>query len=173
MSQAVWYHCMFNVRYHKQCDTIACSTYDVTSHVISLHSQYTISQTRYCGYEVMISGIENRWIYVTVSTAVTLQWGTIPNTNCGSFTLDSNFSLIKFYPVHICALASLYQTNTNKCTHTLSNHQFINTFAASYLNTQGLNNWCLKSPASTLVDLTFQSRALRSFSLNQLRNLSL
>ena len=50
---------------------------------------------------------------------------------------------------------------------------YINTFAASYLNTQGLNNSCLKSPASTLVDLTFQSRALRSFSLNQLRNLSL
>ena len=49
----------------------------------------------------------------------------------------------------------------------------INTFAASYLNTQGLNNSCLKSPASTLVDLTFQSRALRSFILNQLRNLSL
>ena len=49
----------------------------------------------------------------------------------------------------------------------------INTFAASYLNTQGFNNSCLKSPASTLVDLTFQSRALRSFSLNQLRNLSL
>ena len=49
----------------------------------------------------------------------------------------------------------------------------INTFAASYLNTQGLNNSCLKSPASTLVDLTFQSRALRSFSLNQLCNLSL
>ena len=48
-----------------------------------------------------------------------------------------------------------------------------NTFAASYLNTQGLNNSCLKSPASTLVDLTFQSRKLRSFSLNQLRNLSL
>ena len=49
----------------------------------------------------------------------------------------------------------------------------LNTFAASYLNTQGLNNSCLKSPASTLVDITFQSRALRSFSLNQLRNLSL
>ena len=49
----------------------------------------------------------------------------------------------------------------------------INTFAASYLNTQGLNNSRLKSPASTLVDLTFQSRALRSFSLNQLRKLSL
>ena len=52
-------------------------------------------------------------------------------------------------------------------------HSDINTFAASYLNTQGLNNSHLKSPASTLVDLTFQSRALRSFSLNQLRNLSL
>ena len=49
----------------------------------------------------------------------------------------------------------------------------INTFAASYLNNQGLNNSYLKSPASTLVDLTFQSRALHSFSLNQLRNLSL
>ena len=35
------------------------------------------------------------------------------------------------------------------------------------------NNSCLKCPTSTLVDLTFQSRALRSFSLNQLRNLSL
>ena len=50
---------------------------------------------------------------------------------------------------------------------------YFNTFAASYLNTQGLNNSCLKSPASTLVDLTFQSRTLRSFSLNQLCNLSL
>ena len=49
----------------------------------------------------------------------------------------------------------------------------VSTFAASYLNTQGLNNSYLKSPASTLVDPTFQSRALRSFSLNQLRNLSL
>ena len=37
--------------------------------------------------------------------------------------------------------------------------QILNTFAASYLNTQGLNNSYLKSPASTLVDLTFQSRA--------------
>jgi len=45
----------------------------------------------------------------------------------------------------------------------------INTLAASYLNTHVLNNSCLKSPASTLVDLAFQSRALRSFSINQLR----
>jgi len=38
----------------------------------------------------------------------------------------------------------------------------LNTFAASYLKSQGLNNSRLKSSASTLVDLTFQSHALRS-----------
>ena len=79
-----------------------------------------------------------------------------------------------------------FRRNFNKCTtaelkNSLSyvtwdlvfERDNVNTFAASYLNTQGLNNSCFKSPASTLVDLTFQSRALRSFSLNQLRNLSL
>ena len=71
---------------------------------------------------------------------------------------------------------SLYKHKIEACSR---NHCYrtqaisINTFAASYLNTQGLNNSCLKSTESTLVDLTFQSRALRSFSLNQLRNLSL
>ena len=48
----------------------------------------------------------------------------------------------------------------------------INTFTA-IVDFSRFNNSCLKSPASTLIDLTFQSRALRSFSLNQLRNLSL
>jgi len=48
----------------------------------------------------------------------------------------------------------------------------INTFTA-IVDLSRFNNSCLKSPASNLVDLTFQSRALRSFSLNQLRNLSL
>ena len=48
----------------------------------------------------------------------------------------------------------------------------INTFTA-IVDLSRFNNSCLKSPASTLVDLTFQSRALRSFSLNQLCNLSL
>ena len=48
----------------------------------------------------------------------------------------------------------------------------VNTFTA-IVNLSRFNNSCLKSPTSTLVDLTFQSRALRSFSLNQLRNLSL
>ena len=47
-----------------------------------------------------------------------------------------------------------------------------NTFTA-IVDLSRFNNSCLKSPASTLVDLTSQSRALRSFSLNQLRNLSL
>ena len=72
-----------------------------------------------------------------------------------------------------------YKTGYLQCTlisYLMGSHKTyinVNTFAASYLNTQGLNNSCLKSPASTLVDLTFQSRALRSFSLKQLRNLSL
>ena len=48
----------------------------------------------------------------------------------------------------------------------------VNTFTA-IVNLSQFNNSYLKSPTSTLVDLTFQSRALRSFSLNQLRNLSL
>ena len=44
-------------------------------------------------------------------------------------------------------------------------HDF-NTFTAIvYLSR--FNNSCLKSPASTLVDLIFQLRVLRSFSLNQ------
>ena len=47
-----------------------------------------------------------------------------------------------------------------------------NTFTA-IVDLSRFNNSCLKSPGSTLVDLTFQSRALSSFSLNQLRNLSL
>ena len=48
----------------------------------------------------------------------------------------------------------------------------INTFTA-IIDLSRFNNSYLKSPASTLADLTFQSRALRSFSLNQLCNLSL
>ena len=51
-------------------------------------------------------------------------------------------------------------------------HYLVNTFTA-IVDLSRFNNSCLKSPASTLVDLTFQLRALRSFSLNQLRNLSL
>ena len=66
-----------------------------------------------------------------------------------------------------------YSVTQDKSLNRNDIYKVINTFAASYLNTHGLNNSCLKSPASTLVDLTFQSRALRSFSLNQLRNLSL
>ena len=49
---------------------------------------------------------------------------------------------------------------------------YLNTFTA-IVDLSRFNNSCLKSPASTLVDLTFQSRTLRSFILNQLRNLSL
>ena len=48
----------------------------------------------------------------------------------------------------------------------------VNTFTA-IVDLSRFNNSCLKSPASTLVDLTFQSRARRYLSLNQLRILSL
>jgi hypothetical protein len=48
----------------------------------------------------------------------------------------------------------------------------INTFTAK-IDHSRFNNSCLKLPALTIVDLTFQSRVLRSFSLNQLRDLSL
>ena len=54
----------------------------------------------------------------------------------------------------------------------LHSQTLLNTFTA-IVDLSRFNNSCLKSPASTLVDLTFQSHALRSFSLNQLRNLSL
>jgi len=48
----------------------------------------------------------------------------------------------------------------------------VNTFTA-IVDLSRFNNSCLKSPASILVNLSFQSRTLRSFSLNQLRDLSL
>ena len=60
----------------------------------------------------------------------------------------------------------------NHCCRESSKVLNINTFIA-IVDLSRFNNSCLKSPASTLVNLTFQSRALRSFSLNQLRNLSL
>ena len=61
----------------------------------------------------------------------------------------------------------------NHCTFYISRcSHCINTFTA-LVDLSRFNNSCLKSPVSTLVDLTFQSRALCSFSLNQLRNLSL
>ena len=66
-----------------------------------------------------------------------------------------------------------YISNAGRIFEFKNQKKSLYTFAASYLKNQGLNNSCLKSPASTLVDLTFQSRALHSFSLNQLRNLSL
>ena len=65
-----------------------------------------------------------------------------------------------FYVLNIA-----YSKSTMEMSH-------LNTFTA-IVDLSRFNNSCLKSPASTLVDLTFQSRALRSFSLNQLRNLSL
>ena len=86
------------------------------------------------------------------------------------FQIHANNQLYALFYVFIYFI-SLHVSSTTVFIIGWSN--CINTFTASYLNTQGLNNSCLKSPVSTLVDLTFQSRTLRSFSLNQLRNLSL
>jgi len=66
----------------------------------------------------------------------------------------------------------LVKNSTFFRTNLLSIITSLNTFTA-IVDLSRFNNSCLKSLASTLVDLTFQSRALRSFSLNQLRNLSL
>ena len=72
-------------------------------------------------------------------------------------------------PAHLILLDLITQIILGEvyCSITL-----LNTFTA-IVDLSRFKNSCLKSPASTLVDLTFQSRALRSFSLNQLRNLSL
>ena len=59
--------------------------------------------------------------------------------------------MIHEYPVFLTELNDI--TLLLNCILIILNLSVINTFAASYLNTQGLNNSCLKSPASTLVDL--------------------
>ena len=71
--------------------------------------------------------------------------------------------LIKFYS------HQLMHFFIHQCISLLS---YINTFTAID-DLSRFNNSRLKLPASTLVDLTFQPRTLRSFSLNQLRDLSL
>ena len=89
--------------------------------------------------------------------------------------VKENYHIKWSYNLFIKVLSQTYCSNLLfEQAFVVRSHSAVNTFTASYLNTQGLNNSCLKSPASTLVDhVTFQSRALRSFSLNQLRNLSL
>ena len=79
-----------------------------------------------------------------------------------------NDSLINFIQFVTFLIRVIYCSEMYKCLHEL----YINTFT-TIVDLSRFNNSCLKSPASTLVDLTFQSRAIRSFSLNQLRNLSL
>lgn len=76
----IYYTITFEINIYGMPESVDC---DVTCSVISLHVQYTMSQTKYCGYEVMISCTENRWIYVAVLTTVILQWGTNSNIYCG------------------------------------------------------------------------------------------
>ena len=121
----------------------------------------------------------NSWIFsiTNIMTTITvnvvnvvlitiLKYGVSPNLSCEMKGTEYLSLTVSYKYCFLCRNnSSLKVTSMNNCN--------LNTFAASYLNTQGLNNSCLKSPASTLVDLTFQSRARRYFSWNQLRNLSL
>ena len=69
----------------------------------------------------------------------------------------------------------VYTLRIANLTSQQSNYSTLNTFTA-IVDLSRFNNSCLKSPASILVDLSrsnFSIAALRSFSLNQLRNLSL
>ena len=88
---------------------------------------------------------------------------------------DFYLSLFPSFYVQVFLLDSLLSNAFNPCSPSHGERSIslgINTFTA-IVDLSRFNNSCLKSPASTLVDLTFQSRALRSFSLNQLHNLSL
>jgi len=71
-------------------------------------------------------------------------------------------SMNRDHVLDVVARAAWIQWRQNQRISKTRQSVWINTFAASYLKNQRLNNWCLKSPASTLVDLTFQTRALRS-----------
>ena len=104
-------------------------------------------------------------------TMCSKQWPSIKKSKCAwrwnySRTLQQDL---------ITLLMSLYQLykecpgKNNQYWHPIV---YFNTFTA-IVDLSRFNNSCLKSPASTLVNLTFQSRVLHSFSLNQLRNLSL
>ena len=77
----------------------------------------------------------------------------------------SNHVSLRHYQPSVCNAGYYFLQSLQILMH-------LNTFTA-IVDLSRFNNSCLKSPASTLVDLTFQSRALRSFSLNQLRKLSL
>ena len=84
-------------------------------------------------------------------------------------SLKSRIYFYVLFSTNSCSKYHLFQeTKMNPQTYKVQ----LNTFTA-IVDLSRFNNSCLKSPVSTLVDLTFQSRALRSFSLNQLRNLSL
>jgi len=110
--------------------------------------------------------------------------GPTVSVQCNAVDITSFLRLNVLFTAHRCFIGGEASGRETKKQHMpdktipLQNtltpmNRLIKTFASSYLNTQGLNNSCLKSTASTLVNLTFQSRTLRSFSLNQLRNLSL
>ena len=145
---------------------------------------------------------QTSWFFFIMSRFLRLRRCLLPGAECTwvsslvlypSWFLNSNFNYVRQLPSTLLCVTglsscherpilrqglsqvinplvsiSLLNTLLNKTNEMI----FINTFTA-IVDLSRFNNSCLKSPATTLVDLTFQSRALRSFSLNQLRNLSL
>ena len=114
-----------------------------------------------------------------------IQMSTSPeNVDAEQSLLNANIDVLHFYCGQV--LTRVHGKYTYYCSHVPLDHfrvnsasqpigsgdLNINTFTA-IVDLSRFNNSCLKSPASTLVDLTFQLRALRFFSLNQLCNLSL
>ena len=89
----------------------------------------------------------------------------------GKHKFWSNSHILKVREILLVGMAPFHVYKRTE-RQDMDNSRSFNTFTA-IVDLSLFNNSCLKSPTSTLVDLTFQSRALRSFSLNQLCNLSL
>ena len=134
------------------CEVFLCTTHTFRHSVFSVVTQKSLNLNRCLSVFIIVY----RSSAVFYSHSDNFKDRNTPDNKLWTNNIAPSFSLCCRFWLQFCSQASC-----------------VNTFTASYLNTQGLNNSCLKSPASTSVDLTFQSRALRSFSLNQLRNLSL
>ena len=193
-----WYSTQSNV--HNKRDRGDLFTRDVTkvattwSHPCIEHTTGKVDSQRsvlYCNIIQTFSGTHTAFKYLSIHLQLPyLQTQIRTRTKSRKGFLQISVCL------YVCAIHTHTQTHTqtaghllkvglimqffrSRCTTTTNIFWYkllipcpFNTFTA-IVDLSRFNNSCLKSPASTLVDPTFQSRALRSFSLNQLRNPSL
>ena len=118
---------------------------------------------------ILYKQLHNQQTELTDEYESIIHVSTTAHNNADLFTHGARFRSLWRAPKVYCAKKMTKRFGISKYVRMKKN---LNTFTA-IVDFSRFNNSCLKSPASTLVDLTFQSRALRSFSLNQLRNLSL